>query len=371
MSAAHALAGAPRPRPPRVSALVGEPRPALLLKDLSVPASRTQIAPPLPWTPGVNTGSGPTGFDFLIETLDKPVFPLLLLPPSMGLSGHGETGLQMITGVPQVKASSNRRAWASEVTRDPSARKGRADRTKGHPLQLPLAGCVGESQQRYSSDTVWPDRESSCSQLGQQLSPMPAVLPLPAVSFTCPMPGAGERPSAGPGEHRRQAYEREARGPALTEPAPAHPVPRAGIWGAAPRQMGNRALRDQEVFSGQGGSRTTIQQCRVALTLCRPLWPSLCACRKYLRDADRQVLAQRAFILTVKVLEDTLSELSEVRYPQPPSSPRGWPQSHHSHTSALRQIPLSPPVKHSFLPPHWGRSAAVQSAQSLNEVRTH
>ncbi|XP_037851337.1 calcineurin-binding protein cabin-1 isoform X4 [Chlorocebus sabaeus] len=33
--------------------------------------------------------------------------------------------------------------------------------------------------------------------------------------------------------------------------------------------------------------------------------------KKYLRDADRQVLAQRAFILTVKVLEDTLSELAE------------------------------------------------------------
>ncbi|XP_058387926.1 calcineurin-binding protein cabin-1 isoform X5 [Diceros bicornis minor] len=33
--------------------------------------------------------------------------------------------------------------------------------------------------------------------------------------------------------------------------------------------------------------------------------------KKYLRDADRQVLAQRAFILTVKVLEDTLSELTE------------------------------------------------------------
>ncbi|XP_030074198.1 calcineurin-binding protein cabin-1 isoform X1 [Microcaecilia unicolor] len=32
--------------------------------------------------------------------------------------------------------------------------------------------------------------------------------------------------------------------------------------------------------------------------------------KKYLRDADRQVLAQRAFILTVKVLEDTLSELT-------------------------------------------------------------
>uniref|UniRef100_A0A8D0HC49 Calcineurin-binding protein cabin-1 MEF2-binding domain-containing protein n=1 Tax=Sphenodon punctatus TaxID=8508 RepID=A0A8D0HC49_SPHPU len=34
--------------------------------------------------------------------------------------------------------------------------------------------------------------------------------------------------------------------------------------------------------------------------------------KKYLRDADRQVLAQRAFVLTVKVLEDTLNELTEV-----------------------------------------------------------
>ncbi|XP_006901491.1 PREDICTED: calcineurin-binding protein cabin-1 [Elephantulus edwardii] len=33
--------------------------------------------------------------------------------------------------------------------------------------------------------------------------------------------------------------------------------------------------------------------------------------KKYLRDADRQVLAQRAYILTVKVLEDTLTELAE------------------------------------------------------------
>uniref|UniRef100_A0A8C6RAZ6 Calcineurin-binding protein cabin-1 n=1 Tax=Nannospalax galili TaxID=1026970 RepID=A0A8C6RAZ6_NANGA len=40
--------------------------------------------------------------------------------------------------------------------------------------------------------------------------------------------------------------------------------------------------------------------------------------KKYLRDADRQVLAQRAFILTVKVLEDTLSELAEgSEHPEP------------------------------------------------------
>ena len=35
--------------------------------------------------------------------------------------------------------------------------------------------------------------------------------------------------------------------------------------------------------------------------------------RKYLRDADRQVLAQQAFVLTVKVLEDTLNDLTQVR----------------------------------------------------------
>lgn len=32
-----------------------------------------------------------------------------------------------------------------------------------------------------------------------------------------------------------------------------------------------------------------------------------------MRDADRQVLAQQAFVLTVKVLEDTLSDLTQVR----------------------------------------------------------
>uniref|UniRef100_A0A8C6YEC4 Calcineurin-binding protein cabin-1 n=1 Tax=Naja naja TaxID=35670 RepID=A0A8C6YEC4_NAJNA len=37
--------------------------------------------------------------------------------------------------------------------------------------------------------------------------------------------------------------------------------------------------------------------------------------KKYLRDADRQVLAQRAFVLTVMVLEDMLHELTEVSLP--------------------------------------------------------
>lgn len=32
-----------------------------------------------------------------------------------------------------------------------------------------------------------------------------------------------------------------------------------------------------------------------------------------MRDADRQVLAQQAFVLTVKVLEDTLNDLTQVR----------------------------------------------------------
>lgn len=42
--------------------------------------------------------------------------------------------------------------------------------------------------------------------------------------------------------------------------------------------------------------------------------------RKYLRDGDRQVLAKRAFFLTVKVLEDNLNSLTGVRKPQPPPS---------------------------------------------------
>ncbi|KAE8634593.1 hypothetical protein XENTR_v10002360 [Xenopus tropicalis] len=41
--------------------------------------------------------------------------------------------------------------------------------------------------------------------------------------------------------------------------------------------------------------------------------------KKYLRDVDRQVLAQRASILTVKVLEDTLSELTGDLYSSDPS----------------------------------------------------
>lgn len=40
--------------------------------------------------------------------------------------------------------------------------------------------------------------------------------------------------------------------------------------------------------------------------------------RKYLRDGDRQVLAKRAFFLTVKVLEDNLNTLTGVRKRQPP-----------------------------------------------------
>lgn len=36
-------------------------------------------------------------------------------------------------------------------------------------------------------------------------------------------------------------------------------------------------------------------------------------CRKYLRDVDRQVLAKRAFFLTVKVLEDNLNSLTGVK----------------------------------------------------------
>lgn len=39
--------------------------------------------------------------------------------------------------------------------------------------------------------------------------------------------------------------------------------------------------------------------------------------RKYLRDGDRQVLAKKAFFLTVKVLEDNLNSLTGVGRRQP------------------------------------------------------
>lgn len=138
--------------------------------------------------------------------------------------------------------------------------------------------------------------------------------------------------------------EGSQRPPALAWPSPAYPAPRAPsqiwrtqdslCWGAkvggsgkASREWTQAGGRpgDQQVFSGRGGVWST-SQCRVALRLCYLLRPPLCVCRKYLRDADRQVLAQRAFILTVKVLEDTLSELAEV-CPRLLSSPRRspWP----------------------------------------------
>uniref|UniRef100_I3JYD7 Calcineurin-binding protein cabin-1 n=1 Tax=Oreochromis niloticus TaxID=8128 RepID=I3JYD7_ORENI len=43
--------------------------------------------------------------------------------------------------------------------------------------------------------------------------------------------------------------------------------------------------------------------------------------KKYLRDVDRQVLAKRAFFLTVKVLEDNLNSLTGVRLLQPTKAP--------------------------------------------------
>lgn len=75
------------------------------------------------------------------------------------------------------------------------------------------------------------------------------------------------------------------------------------------------------MFLGRGRVRATVWPCCMALMLLS----SPCTHRKYLRDADRQVLAQRAFILTVKVLEDTLSELAEVRGPLPSPLPGGSP----------------------------------------------
>ncbi|XP_073530466.1 calcineurin-binding protein cabin-1 isoform X1 [Phyllobates terribilis] len=58
--------------------------------------------------------------------------------------------------------------------------------------------------------------------------------------------------------------------------------------------------------------------------------------KKYLRDVDRQVLAQRAFVLTVKVLEDMLSDLSG-----DPKSPDPSPLSAASMTTDVTGRPTS------------------------------
>lgn len=99
----------------------------------------------------------------------------------------------------------------------------------------------------------------------------------------------------------------------------------------------------------------------MALRICRLLWPPPCACRKYLRDADRQVLAQRAFILTVKVLEDTLSELAEV-CPWPLSPPRWWPQPFASLPRGRSHVPTCAVV---------GKVSTIRKWQTLSEVLTH
>lgn len=179
-----------------------------------------------------------------------------------------------------------------------------------------------------------------------------------------PAPGQelGRGLRLGPGEPRRQAGGREARGArlSLSLALPTRCLGQAS-GEQTPSQWERGTLRDQEVFLGQAGVRTTIQKCCVSLMLCCPLWPSLCACRKYLRDADRQVLAQRAFILTVKVLEDTLSELAEVRCPQPPPLPGGPSPATHTPVPVGRS-----PGPH--LPPQWGRSTAIMSAQTLGKL---
>lgn len=115
---------------------------------------------------------------------------------------------------------------------------------------------------------------------------------------------------------------------------------RAGFWGLDPKQVSKwnaegpagflRARRGTDHHPGLLCGSDTLPS----------LLTTPCVCRKYLRDADRQVLAQRAFILTVKVLEDTLSELAEVRHPQPLSSPRSWHRPCHSHTGAFGRSPV-------------------------------
>lgn len=210
---------------------------------------------------------------------DGPVFPLLLLPHC---GYHGSSRLcgnrSGQSCVSQMNASSAGLAPGGpgpQATRDRSAEVGgggRARKTQGHPTAAMCGGVrVQETQRTWSGPAVGL-----------------------AVSFSCPVPGAGQGPQ---GAWDTQVCGGEARAP------------------AAP---GEQARAD-----GQGAPEGPTQQCCVALTLCPP-----CACRKYLRDADRQVLAQRAFILTVKVLEDSLSELAEVPLYPPLPSPPGVPVLH-------------------------------------------
>lgn len=230
----------------------------------------------------------------------------------------------MIAGVPQLKASNsrpgNRRAWASEVTRDPPCQKGWDRQNQGTSAKLSLAGCVGDP--RRDTAQMWPGPTMSPHAAGWAGSCLPCLQCLPSPlshakswddTFSWDVGHTGDR-----------LWERSpiALPSSLSLALPTMP-PGQASGERTPGRWAGGTLRDQHRFSGQGGAWTTIWQCCVVLMLCCPLWPPPCTCRKYLRDADRQVLAQRAFILTVKVLEDTLSELSEVHCLQPPPLPGG------------------------------------------------
>lgn len=114
--------------------------------------------------------------------------------------------------------------------------------------------------------------------------------------------------------------------PKLTEPGLPRPAPglTAQLRGAQDTVLGEEEEARGTLLGSRpqaGGTRRGTGRHPALM-----LWPPPHACRKYLRDADRQVLAQRAFVLTVKVLEDTLSELSEV------------------HPAHPGQVPTPPPV---------------------------
>lgn len=234
----------------------------------------------------------------------------------------------MIARVPQVKASNNRPGnrgtWAAEVMRDPFARQAR-----GASAAAATWGACRGSWETWSGPAGRTAVLCACTAL-------PSLVSFTSRSWGgafsrglgCPVDRLYREKPEVPSSHSAWPCPPCSRGSRPGPESPGQSVlgAEAGGSGKASRAWTEAGgmLRDQRVFSGQGGAWAPIQG-PVALRLCCLLWPPLCACRKYLRDADRQVLAQRAFILTVKVLEDTLSELAEVRL-WPLSSPRPRPR---------------------------------------------
>ncbi|KAJ6659060.1 hypothetical protein lerEdw1_019363 [Lerista edwardsae] len=89
--------------------------------------------------------------------------------------------------------------------------------------------------------------------------------------------------------------------------------------------------------------------------------------KKYLRDADRQVLAQRAFVLTVTVLEGMLDELTEVSEDQDPaccSLPGPRMTTDVSHKAPAEEGQEAPPKKALLLGDGGVAAAAAYGAEN-------